>query len=172
LIKSEGYRLKILHDFGGFFDGANPHGGLILDAAGNLYGTTANGGGYNNPEHMAGGAAFQLTPGGGAAWNETLIYEFCNHPICTDINPYDGLLIDSAGNLYGTTYGRGGFGTVFPLTPAPSPPWTETVLGTFTFNTNAGKAYAGLIFDATGNLYGTTSAGGTSNFGTVFEIAH
>jgi uncharacterized repeat protein (TIGR03803 family) len=166
------WRLKTLHSFGGFFDGAGPNGGLVMDTAGNLYGTTVNGGGYINPEHLAGGTAFQLSPGQGAAWNETLIYEFCNHPVCTDINPYDGLLIDSSGNLYGTTYGRGGLGTVFQLTPALTPPWTDTGLGYFNFNGNAGRAYAGLIFDASGNLYGTTAAGGDHNFGTVFEITH
>jgi uncharacterized repeat protein (TIGR03803 family) len=172
LIKSQGYRLKILHNFGGFFDGANPYGGLISDAAGNLYGTTVNGGGYNNPEHMQGGTVFELSPGGGEAWNEVLIYEFCNHPICTDINPYDTLLMDSSGNLYGTTYGRGGFGSVFQLTPAPTPPWTETVLSGLNFNGNAGRAHSGLVFDATGNLYGTSSAGGAHNFGSVFEVTH
>ncbi|HWY20148.1 MAG TPA: choice-of-anchor tandem repeat GloVer-containing protein [Candidatus Acidoferrum sp.] len=168
LIKSEGYRFKILHNFGGFSDGANPHGGLVLDAFGNLYGTTTNGGGHNNPVHFGGGIVFELSPGGGEAWNETVLYEFCNHSICTDINPYDTPLMDASGNLYGTNFGRSGYSTVWELTPTATPPWTETLLVTFSYN----RAYAGLIFDASGNLYGTTSTGGGNGFGIVFEITH
>jgi uncharacterized repeat protein (TIGR03803 family) len=178
LIASQGWRKKILHSFGGFMDGGNPYGGLLMDGSGNLYGTTVNGGGVANDEHLGAGAAYELSPGEGPAWNETLIYEFCNHPVCTDINPYSALIMDSSGNLYGTDYGRGGFSDIFELTPNSTPPWTETILGTLSFyrsdsNDVAGRAYAGLTFDSSGNLYGTSSAGGqTLDLGTVYEVTH
>jgi uncharacterized repeat protein (TIGR03803 family) len=155
--------LTTLHSFG-VSDGANPEAGLIADASGNLYGTTAGGG-----AHSA-GTVFKLTPSG----SETVLYTFIGS---TDGGaPEAGLIADASGNLYGTTvYGGGcGNGTVFKLTPSGS----ETVLHGFCLSTDGLLPYAGLIADASGNLYGTTSQGGGSancvggvgGCGTVFVV--
>ena len=87
--------------------------------------------------------------------------------------PEAGLIIDSKGNLYGTTGGGGadGGGMVFELTPKAGGGWTEKVLHNFPANDKDGEdPFASLIFDAAGNLYGTTSGGGTHSYGTVFEL--
>src|ERR1019366_44782 len=89
------------------------------------------------------------------------------------MNPWAGLIFDAAGNLYGTTYGGGTYdkGTVFELTPTAGGGWTETVLHSFNqTGTDGTEPLAGLIFDAAGNLYGTTYQGGTYSGGTVFEV--
>jgi uncharacterized repeat protein (TIGR03803 family) len=167
-----GLRHKILHQFGGFGDGANPYGGLVLDGAGNLFGTTVNGGGYNNAVRFGAGTAFELSPNGPVAWVEALIHLFCDSSSCTDVNPYDALIMDSSGNLFGTTEGgQHKLGTIFQLSPESSGPWPETVLGGFAYNPpDPNRPFSGLIFDSAGNLYGMSSAGGTLNFGTIYEV--
>ncbi len=108
--------------------------------------------------------------GASAANTESVLYSFCNQPGCADGSvPYDNLIADGNGNLYGTTYqgGTSGNGTVFKL----SPTGTETVLYSFTGGNDGGIPYAGLVMDASGNLYGTTVAGGASGNGTVFKVA-
>ncbi|MGA2904008.1 MAG: choice-of-anchor tandem repeat GloVer-containing protein [Candidatus Korobacteraceae bacterium] len=165
---------KVLHSFNNNgVDGAEPYAGLIFDAAGNLYGTTGNGG------VNAGGTVLELTPAGGGNWAETVLYSFCSQTNCTDgANPSASLIFDAAGNLYSTTDAGGtyGDGTVFELTPTAGGGWTEQVLHSFNNNgTDGAYPYAGLIFDATGNLYGTTLNGGTyqcvdEGCGTVFEL--
>ncbi|MGA8876750.1 MAG: choice-of-anchor tandem repeat GloVer-containing protein [Candidatus Korobacteraceae bacterium] len=155
----------ILHNFGTGGDGFSPTAGLILDAAGNLYGTTYGGGTYN----QYGGTVFELTPGVGG-WTETLLHSFGNG---TDGEAPDGALVfDTAGNLYGTTGGGGtyGGGTVFELTPTVGGGWTEQVLHNFGNGVDGANPYTGLIFDAAGNLYGTTQSGGNHGAGTVFEL--
>lgn len=150
----------MLHNFTGP-DGAVPHGVLITDAAGNLYGTTHNGvtSGY--------GTVFQLTPSG----TLNVLHSFIGGG--DGAYPEAGLIADMAGNLYGTTYGggAGGQGTVFQLTPAG----TLYVLYSFTGGSDGGRPGADLIADAAGNLYGTTSSGGATascpgGCGTVFEL--
>ena len=151
---------KVLHDFSNNgTDGFYPYGGLIFDAAGNLYGTTQVGGTYNN------GTAFELTPTAGGGWTEQVLYSFGG-------GLYDGLIFDAAGNLYGTMGGGGvgGYGTVFELTPTAGGGWSEEVLYSFGEGTDGGGPYAGVIFDKNGNLYGTTTKGGTYGWGTVFEL--
>jgi uncharacterized repeat protein (TIGR03803 family) len=88
-------------------DGAGPLAGLIIDSAGNLYGTTTGGG--NGDAFLTSGTAFHLTPHQtGTAWTETVLYRFCSQTSCADgAQPYAGLIMDGAGNLYGTT-SRGG----------------------------------------------------------------
>jgi uncharacterized repeat protein (TIGR03803 family) len=156
---------KVLHNFGKGDDGGTPDSSLILDAAGNLYGTTYSGGiGY--------GTVFQLTPGADGKWTEKVLYRFCSISDCTDgENPYAGLIFD-AGNLYGTTVvgGAAGDGVVFKLTPSANGKWTEKVLHTFGEGKDGVNPVGGLIFDSTGNLYGTTENGGSTGNGTVFEI--
>ena len=157
---------KVLWSFGNGTDGANPGGGLIFDAAGNLYGTTVYGGTYGY------GMVFELTPAAGGTWTEKVLWSFGNG---TDgYQPFAGLIFDAAGNLYGTTVSGGTYlynGTVFELTPAAGGGWTEQVLHSFNYNGTDGIwPYAGLIFDAAGNLYGTTDSGGAYGDGTVFEL--
>ncbi len=154
---------KVLYSFGGA-DGNGPFGGVIFDAAGNLYGTTIGGGTY------LAGTAFELSPAGGGTWTEKVLWSFGNGTDGT--SPAAGLIFDAAGNLYGTTQtgGTNGAGMVFELTPAGGGSWTEKVLYSFGNGTDGEQPAAGLIFDAAGNLYGTTAFGGTSSKGTVFEL--
>jgi len=162
-----GWTEKVVHSFdnhGG--DGTYPHGGLIVDGSGNIYGTAAAGGAS---EH---GIVYELTPTGGD-WTETILYSFTG----TDgAQPEASLTFDGSGNLFGTTeFGgsssacTGGCGTVFELSPTTGGGWTETVL--LSFNTADGaNPGAAVVFDKAGNLYGT--AGGASGNGPVFELAH
>jgi uncharacterized repeat protein (TIGR03803 family) len=153
-------------------DGASPFAGLIFDQAGNLYGTTAVGGA------TGGGTAFKLTPNSNGSWMEGVLYSFCSLTNCADgYEPSAGLIFDQAGNLYGTTASGGeqdGSGTVFKLTPNSDGSWTESVLHSFTSTPDGANPFAGLIFDAAGNLYGTTTAGGSNKCGggcgTVFKL--
>lgn len=154
----------VLHSFKqSATDGNTPFAGVILDAAGNLYGTTYYGGLY------ASGTAFELTPGSDGNWTETVLHDF--GAAGDGIGPqYGGLIIDTAGNLYGTTgYGGAGFGTVFELTLAEAGTWSENLLLAFT-GENGDDPTGGLDFDEQGNLYGTTFYGGIYSDGTVFEI--
>jgi len=166
----------VLWSFGNGTDGSAPYAGLTMDASGNLYGTTWTGGIYSNPNVGSGGTVFKLTTAG----NESVLWSFGNG---TDgALPYAGLLMDAAGNLYGTTWsgGTGGLrndaGTVFELTPPSTGGgnWSESILWNFEVNGADGfQPYPGLIMDRSGNLYGTTQAGGTqdTDSGTVFEIS-
>lgn len=164
-----GWTENVLHNFNNNgVDGAYPEADLTFDAAGNLYGTTYQGG-TNSV-----GTAFELAPTQGGGWTETVLYSF--HFNGTDgANPFlANLISDSAGNLYGTTSQGGTYnaGTVFELTANGGGSWSETVLHNFAnIDTDGGQPYAGLIFDAVGNLYGTTLIGGTYGAGTVFELS-
>jgi uncharacterized repeat protein (TIGR03803 family) len=164
------WKSKILHNFGAdAADGAVPNG-LIFDSAGNLYGTTANGGTGSGCNVAYGcGTVFELIPESGGAWKEKILYNFNG----TDgANPVASLVLDSAGNLYGTTYNGGayGWGCVFELSPQ-SGSWNETVLFSFDGNDNGSWPEGDLVFDASGNLYGTTSFGGSDGKGEVFELS-
>jgi uncharacterized repeat protein (TIGR03803 family) len=140
----------ILHSFAGSpTDGANPRADLILDATGNLYGTTPTGGISNA------GTVFKVDTTG----KETVLYSFTGG---TDgALPLGSLVQDATGNFYGTTSGGGatGNGVVFRLDSTGM----ETVLYSFTGEADGGNPRAGLILDASGNLYGTTSNGGVFN---------
>jgi uncharacterized repeat protein (TIGR03803 family) len=156
---------KVLHNFTGT-DGSWPVGSLVLDAAGNLYGMT-NGGG-----RAGWGTAYELKHGPKGVWGEKILYSFSQNG-SSGAAPYSGLIFDVAGNLYGTTsaYGKGGYGTAFKLAPTSTGRWTETTLHNFGSGRRDGNIpLDSLIFDATGNLYGTTSSGGSSVWGTVFQI--
>ena len=166
-------KFKTLHKFSGGRDGGAPYfAGVIFDQAGNLYGTTERGGAYGY------GVVFQLTPNPDGGWKEKVLHHFTGGP---DGNgPEAGVIFDQAGNLYGTTYsgGDGGCcGVAFELVPNSDGSWTEKVLKRFTNGSDGGFPYAGLIFDAAGNLYGTTSVGGIydnqcnpSGCGVVFDL--
>jgi len=161
--------ITILYSFGGTTDGRTPFAGVIEDSAGNLYGTTADGGA--NGGGLGAGVVFSLS----AAGKETVLYSF-GATGKDGLNPYEGLVMDSAGNLFGTTRAGGASasggarrgGTVFKLSPAG----TETILYSFgAAGANDGSSpQATLVMDGAGNLYGTTSAGGAHGDGTVFKI--
>ena len=155
--------------------------GLILDAVGNLYGTTPQGGyisGFYSVCEEGCGVVFELTPNADGGWTESVLFEFCPLKNCSDgLAPQAGVILDAAGNLYGTTPQGGnpnycinadGCGVVFELTPANGT-WAESVLHSFTDGKDGGVPSSGLTFDAVGNLYGEASGGGTGN-GVVFEI--
>jgi uncharacterized repeat protein (TIGR03803 family) len=152
---------SVLYSFGASAsDGVNPHGGLIMDSAGNLYGTTSSGGASGSDM----GTAFKISVSG----SESILYSFGVAPDGEE--PEAGLIMDSAENLYGTTEAggvHGGDGTVFKIASG-----TETVLYSFGASATDGQQpEADLIMDSAGNLYGTTQSGGANGRGTVFKIA-
>jgi uncharacterized repeat protein (TIGR03803 family) len=156
----------VLHRFTGK-DGANPFAGLISDAVGNLYGTTWLGGRAASPCDSNCGVVFELSPGTNGEWTETVLHNFDDKDGAA---PYAALIFDGAGNLYGTTLwgGDGGMGTVFKLSPGQNGKWKETVLHSFNGKDGA-NPYAGVTFDASGNLYGTTFST-TNAVSTVFRL--
>ena len=140
-----------------------PHGGVIMDANGNLFGTTTVGGTYS------GGTVYEIvkTPTGYAST------PFILASLDFNSTPYSGLTMDAAGNLFGTTTHGGayGFGSVFEVAKtATGYASTQTILASFG-NSDGAVPMGGLIIDAAGNLFGTTASGGTIGNGTVFEIA-
>jgi uncharacterized repeat protein (TIGR03803 family) len=147
-------------------DATYPDSSLTFDKAGNLYGTTRIGGAYND------GAVFELVPKAGGGWSEKLLHSF--NPNGKDgVNPYGGVVVDPSGNLYGTTYfgGTYGFGTAYELVHQPSGAWVEKILHNFNDTGTEGEyPAAGLVFDAVGNLYGTTVLSSPGGLGTVFEL--
>lgn len=160
---------KILYSFtGSNGDGELPYAGLISDAAGNLYGTTYQGG-VNNV-----GTVFELVNSSGT-YSEKVLYSFTGSN-GDGANPLGGLTMDASGNLYGTTFNGGAdfWGTVFELVNS-SGTYSETVLYSFEGSAGGGdgaEPRSALIADASGNLYGTTSAGGANGCGTVFELVN
>jgi len=173
--KKGNWKESVLLNFAGSSDGQNPRGTLILDG-GSIYGTTQTGG------TGGAGTVFELTPGTGESWTESVIHSFTG----SDGSNPGSLIMDSTGNLYSMTESGGGTandGTVFELTPPMTIGgtcsnnvgpgcWTETVLHSFSGSDGAAPSApeAGLIMDTLGNLYGTTFDGGTSSYGTVFEL--
>jgi len=198
--KHGSWKETVLHTFTGGKDGAVPAGGVILDSAGNLFGTALFGG-DNKPKnchavgiHAAGcGVVYKLSPTAHGPWAETVLYSFTGGADGSE--PWDPLIFDSSGNLYGTTslggnttapncvYGSNypsGCGVVFKLTPTGRGPWTESVLYTFSGGSDGGLSYGGLTFDSQGNLYGVTYLSGDTSVscftgfpgcGVVFKLA-
>jgi uncharacterized repeat protein (TIGR03803 family) len=176
---------QIIHFFGVGGDGFDPEGGLTVDAAGNLYGTTYSGG------TPGGGTAFKLSPpsSAGGSWTEEIIHSFA-YSTSDGAAPVATMILDKAGNLYGTTLFGGtpciynaqnyGCGSVFRLSPvAGSTAWDETILDFFPETVgNPRQPAASLLFDNLGNLYGTTVGGGRysctfdegDGCGTVFAL--
>jgi len=140
-----------------------PTGNLVRDTAGNLYGVTQSGG----PNGW--GSVFELSPSG-SGWTENILYAFQGQ--ADGGAPYPGLIMDSAGNLYGTASAKGANnqGVVFELTPSGGG-WSQHVLYTFQGGNDGGQPVAGLIFDNSGNLYGATTSWGSGGGGTVFKLA-
>jgi uncharacterized repeat protein (TIGR03803 family) len=176
---------RLLHSFNNNGkDGNGPWGGLVFDPAGNLYGTTFQGGtgGCKYGDVAVGcGTVFELSPKAAGSWSEKVLHNFHGND---GWDPSGNLILDAAGNLYGTTrqggtglcrylidQGLSGCGTVYELSPSSGGKWTEKVLYNFLDNSADGtEPSAGLVFDASGNLYGTTFQGGSYGYGTVFEL--
>lgn len=159
-----GWTESVLHQFTGDTDGAHPRGHLIFDPAGNLYGTAAN-------EYASGyGVVFELKPNANGTWRKRNLHQFTGGK--DGANPYVGLTIDSAGNLYGVTNDGGayGYGVVFKLSPTSSGGWAFRVLHTFNDGYSGAYPRGNLVLDGAGNIYGTTYGDGSKTFGTVFEI--
>jgi uncharacterized repeat protein (TIGR03803 family) len=168
------FRENVLYRFSGGSDGGNPFSTVIFDQAGNIYGTTSGGGAHGL------GTVFELSHAVGGTYTETVLYSFAGGD--DGANPYDGVVFDTAGNLYGTTlYGGGstvcqfGCGTVFKLSPAAGGNWTEAVLYRFQGANDGQYPTAGIAIDSAGNLYGNTNQPGTgqggSGGGTVYELS-
>ena len=170
-----GSKYKVLYAFKGGNDGINPHGNLVFDASGNLYGTTTAGGGTSacNGLYKGCGTVFQLVPRSSGNWKEHVLYSFANGA-SEGVGLNGNLVFDATSDLYGTAfYGGAGFaGTVFELTPS-SGVWTEKDIYTFC-HAGCGDGEgpgAGVIFDDAGNLYGTATQGGTDGGGVIFKLA-
>jgi uncharacterized repeat protein (TIGR03803 family) len=147
-------------------------GDLLSDNSGNLYGTT------ESDNNSFSGGVYELSKSGGT-WNESTLYLFTGKLGNGDgAQPMSGVVADAGGNLYGTTIlggstncgGGGGCGIVYRLSPSASG-WVESILYAFQDASDGRYPYGGLAIDASGNLYGTTSAGGTGGGGTVFELS-
>lgn len=156
----------ILHSFNGNDenDGNEPVGPVLLDSSGNLYGTTFNGGVYGW------GTVFKMTAGANG-WSLTNLISFNGLGAAW---PTSRLTFDAAGNLYGTTFFGGilNDGVAFELNPAAEGSWNETALHDFGPNAHDGTfPRSGVIFDKSGNAYGTTTGGGTHGNGTVFQLS-
>jgi uncharacterized repeat protein (TIGR03803 family) len=165
---------SVLYSFRGGQDGAGPAGTITIDSFGNLYGTTQSGG----SDSCSGGCGtvFELSPSPGGGWIENVLYRFDG---VSGQQPYAGVILDSVGNIYGTTLVGGsgsckdGCGVVFKL--ELSGQWSETVLYSFSGGSDGALPVAPLIFDAQGNLYGTAAQGGVGSCGgtvcgVVFEL--
>jgi uncharacterized repeat protein (TIGR03803 family) len=195
-VNADAVTQTVIYSFQGIPDGMYPVGGVVFDKAGNLYGVTTNGGNGGSDCFLGScGTVYQLTPSGtgGGPWTETVIYNFKGKSQNDGEDPYSGLLIDGAGNLYGATgYGGTGnctlvgtsvgCGTVFKLSPPPQPgaQWTETILYNLQGGSDGYLPYGDLTVDKAGNIYGSTLYGGGygicdeniyPNCGTVFRLS-
>jgi uncharacterized repeat protein (TIGR03803 family) len=145
------------------FNGTESEGNLIFDSAGNLYGTTGD---QYSPSLIT---VFQLTPNGDGTWTENVLWTSTGGD--EPLNIRAGVIFDASGNLYGTSLygGASNCGTVFKLTHNSDGSWSESNI--LEFNCTDGSfAVGGVIFDTAGNLYGTTTYGGTDNAGVVFQL--
>jgi uncharacterized repeat protein (TIGR03803 family) len=179
---SSPWNYTVLFTLNGNSDGANITGNLVFDAKGNLYGVTELGGDPSCGQEGGCGTIFKLkrpTKNGGK-WGFSVLYTFAGTP--DGAEPFAGVTFDQNGNLYGTTHSGGTFsyGTAYRLTPPARKgrPWRETVLYSFDRSENNGNSPAGpVLFDSSGNIYGTTPAGGDPNCqgglgcGVVYELS-
>jgi uncharacterized repeat protein (TIGR03803 family) len=173
-VSNSSWKQTVVFNFSAAEGGVPPYAwypfSLNMDGAGNLYGVTLYG-----IKHPQGGTVFKLSHATTGGWTHSVIYEFTGG-MDGQFPSLQNLTFGADGKLYGTTRGGGtyGSGVVFRLTPTSSGPWTQTILHTFTGGIDGGGPNGGLIFDNTGNLYGTTSSGGSSKCypgcGVVFKL--
>lgn len=164
-----------VYTFGALPDGSVPTPSLVMDSAGNLYGATEEGGtGPGCGSDSGCGIIFKLTPNSDGSWTENILYNFQGSS--SDGAFPGGLMLDAKGNLYGTSgtggpCDDGGCGGVFEMTPNSDGRWTFQVLFDFPGPADGTYPTYGLVVDEAGNLYGTTSEGGTHNCGTIYELS-
>jgi uncharacterized repeat protein (TIGR03803 family) len=153
-----GWTPTVLHKFGG----AAVNGTLVVDGAGNLYGTTGS-------SSRNDGTVYKLSSGQHGKWVKKALHTFQGG--ADGDNPWAGVVLDAAGNIYGTTLygGKYGYGVVFELSPARHGRYLEKILWNFNL-TDGAAPVASLILDDAGNLYGTTTGGGSNGWGVVFEV--
>lgn len=171
-----GYTESVLYSFTGYGgDGASPVSGVTMDSAGNLYGTTAYAGNNCTGGADGCGVVFKLAPkGAGGGYTESVLYAFSGGS--DGSNPAGALLLDGAGNLYGTApYGGSssctrGCGTVFELAPNGSGGYAESTVYSFLGGVGGNGPIGGLVADSAGDLYGMTAYGGSNGTGAVFEL--
>ena len=152
----------VLYRFTGGSDGSSPeYADLIFDQAGAIYGTARSGGSYGD------GAVYQLRQTN-SGWTESVLFSFTP---AGGAFPSAGVIFDEVGNLYGTTGYRGffGYGTVYELRPSEAG-WVEDLIYAFQGQSDGEFPMSSLVFDESGNLYGTTATGGSAGGGTVFEL--
>ena len=157
-----GWTAKVLYSFGdpdAHFPGHN----VVLDSAGNLYGTTDTGGYYDE------GAIFQLVPSG-SGWSENILYSFGDPQTGIGGYPVAGLIMDRAGNFYGGTVGDSTAASVFELSYSGNG-WQVTALHSFAVSNNVIGPFGNLVMDNNGNLYGTTEMLGASGLGNIFKLS-
>ncbi len=166
---------KTVYSFKGGPDGMVPSP-VVMDSAGNLYGTVQSGGTNNQNCYLGCGAVFELSPTTAGCWTKKTLYRFTGD--ADGGNPFGGVVLDAAGNLFGTTghgggtisaCSGGGCGTIFELSPTATG-WAQKTLYSFTGGADGGQPLT-LIEDASGNLYGVTQVGGNGGGGTVFELS-
>jgi uncharacterized repeat protein (TIGR03803 family) len=152
-----------LHNFQDGTDGGVPYAGLVFDQAGNLYGAATEGGQSPN----VGGTIFKLTPSQNS-WSFTTLYSLPGSGIS---GTFRNVLMDASGNLYGTTHcdGANNAGTVYKLTPSGGT-WTYHSLYVFNGGSDGLYSFSNLVFDANGNLYGSTNEGGSHGAGVIFKV--
>ena len=158
---------KVVYSFRGDDDGEYTDTDLAIDRAGNIYGTSVQGGDF------ASGTVFQISPDGSGGWNHTVLYSFDGN--LHGGEPYKGVTLDGDGNLYGTavTGGNGpcegGCGVAYKLTNNGGV-WTQTVIHNFVGTKDGAGPGSRLAIDQAGNLYGVTPIGGAGGFGVVFQL--
>jgi uncharacterized repeat protein (TIGR03803 family) len=157
-----GVKESVIHAFRQT-DGSQPLAGFIADDTGNLYGTTSHGGNFLL------GTVFELSPGPGGTWSETILYAFQGQS--DGSLPYGTLVVDKTGNLYGIAQAGdvNARGEVFELTKGANGTWTESVI--YRFTSSDQPPNGDLTWDSNGNLYGTTPHGGKPQSGEVFELS-
>ncbi len=162
-LPARGQTLTTLHNFTGGSDGAYPDGNVVADGSGALYGTTLIGGSSSN------GIVYKLTPSGGS-WTESILYTFTGGS--DGGQPGAGLIFDKSGALFGTTTKSNGLpaGVAFKLVPNGDGTYAYSVIYAFTGGADGGSPNCNLLFDASGNLYGTTGIGGAFKSGVIFKL--
>jgi hypothetical protein len=178
-VSTGGWHYRVIHDFNGGQDGANPRTSLSMDSGGNIYGTTLYGGTVAFDCAGGCGTVFMLTPSAGGEWSEAILHRF--QSLGDGRTPIDGVTIDAAGNLYGVTEFSDNntlyIGEVYELSPSAGK-WKFTTLHNFLpGGTDGYYPLAGVVLDAAGNLYGNTQFGGNTEgcyqqgCGVIYELS-